>query len=335
MFIQLQSLTFTGILVFDSQPASYAVSLCPPHCAHRSLGIHFGSDCCFVPDASRIDTGLQLLGDNDIIECWSADSSRTWRLSVKPGNTKVVQTEDWLLVAVWLSDKDCEEMAQATERAYATMLELAREAHMPHVVRSWNYLPHINRGDGDSETYKQFCAGRAAAYQEKGIAQADFASASALGTHSANAIFYQLSTPVRGQHFENPLQVSAYDYPRQYGPRSPTFARATACQLGENNVLFISGTASVKGHQSVHIGEIHQQTQQTLANLDALLSDIGTKLAARITPDFLKVYIRHPSDFPLVRDLVEARFPQCEFVYVAADICRADLLVEIDGHCWL
>ena len=52
----------------------------------------------------------------------------------------------------------------------------------------------------------------------------------------------------------NPRQVNAYDYPSLYGPRSPSFARASLYRSDSATQLFISGTASVVGHQSQHKG---------------------------------------------------------------------------------
>ena len=49
------------------------------------------------------------------------------------------------------------------------------------------------------------------------------------------------------RHFENPRQVPAFEYPAQYGPRPPSFSRATAVKAGEGRWIFISGTAAVVG----------------------------------------------------------------------------------------
>jgi hypothetical protein len=58
--------------------------------------------------------------------------------------------------------------------------------------------------------------------------------------------------------------VSAYDYPRQYGPAAPSFSRAA---LTPDPLLLISGTASIVGHASVHLGDVTAQLEETLANL--------------------------------------------------------------------
>jgi chorismate lyase/3-hydroxybenzoate synthase len=72
-------------------------------------------------------------------------------------------------------------------------------------------------------------------------------------------------------HLGNPRQVNAYEYPTIYGPRSPSFARATLCRSDSATHLFISGTASVVGHQSQHVGSADLQALETVTNLRALV----------------------------------------------------------------
>ena len=65
-----------------------------------------------------------------------------------------------------------------------------------------------------------FCKGRYEAFIAEGFEPKQFPAASALG--HAKPIFqvYVIASKQANQHFENPDQVSAYDYPRQYGPKA-------------------------------------------------------------------------------------------------------------------
>ena len=82
---------------------------------------------------------------------------------------------------------------------------------------------------------------------------------------------YWLAARVAGTPLENPRQVAAYRYPRQYGPQSPTFARAMLPPAGSDMPLLLSGTASVVGHETRHPGDVLAQLDETFANLDSLL----------------------------------------------------------------
>ncbi len=227
-----------------------------------------------------------------------------------------------------------DEVSDKTEQAYSWLLHHSSSVGMQHVVRTWNYLPAINQGEADQEVYKQFCQGRARAYLNRAIKAEDFAAASALGTQASAATIYQLSTKNPGQHFENPLQISAYQYPRRYGPESPSFARATIASIGGRRALFLSGTASVEGHLSIHPYKTREQTKTTISNINHLLGHVAKKTGFKPEPSFLKVYVRNTEDLKSVAEIVERTYG-CPSLYLKADICRRELMVEIDGHCWI
>ena len=69
---------------------------------------------------------------------------------------------------------------------------------------------------------------------------------------------------------ENPLQMPAYEYPDTYGPRSPSFARATTVTTAGVASLYVSGTASIRGHRTVG-ATLEEQIKVTMENIDALL----------------------------------------------------------------
>jgi chorismate lyase/3-hydroxybenzoate synthase len=127
---------------------------------------------------------------------------------------------------------------------------------------------------------------------------------------------------------ENPRQVSAWRYPRQYGRTPPSFARATL--LPADDVLAISGTAAVVGHASAHAGDIEAQLGETLRNLETLLTTGGLPAGFDHRAP-LKVYVRRRSDENAVRTFAAKHLPDAPLLIVHGDICRAELLVEIDG----
>ena len=134
---------------------------------------------------------------------------------------------------------------------------------------------------------------------------------------------------------ENPRQVSAFHYPSLYGPRSPTFSRAALAHPPGQEILFVSGTASIVGHQTVHPGNVRAQTAECLDNIEAVLAEAaGVARSGRFAPGDLgyRAYVRHPADLAAVRQVVMQRLCDAPVVYVQADVCRADLLVEIEGQ---
>ncbi len=132
-----------------------------------------------------------------------------------------------------------------------------------------------------------------------------------------------------GTQVENPRQVSAYRYPPAYGPKSPSFSRGTVPPPDWGRAFFLSGTASVVGHATTHVGEPLGQLEETLSNIGALLdgpaADAGAKCGGSLRFDLLKIYLRRPEHFPAIRDALAPRLdPATVAVYLQADICRAE-----------
>lgn len=249
-----------------------------------------------------------------------------------------VETEQYLLLALWADEHDAAGLAAATERLYRELLEQTRVRGYPHLVRVWNYFADINGEEQGLERYRQFCLGRFDAFAAADIAENQFPSACALGHRGGDLLIYALASKIAPHHFENPRQASAYHYPAEYGPRSPSFARASLLSLpGQAPKLFVSGTASVVGFVTLHPYQLNEQITVTLENLDLLLAHVTQQYASEagdlpaLEAEVLKVYVRNAGDLGAIKQRIEQAYPQVPVVYVAADICRADLLLEIDG----
>jgi chorismate lyase / 3-hydroxybenzoate synthase len=235
-------------------------------------------------------------------------------------------------------------MQAASQRAYADMFEVLAAEACPHLLRVWNYLADINRDEGGSERYRQFNAGRQQAFIEAHRSAFEGAPAAcALGVRAGPLRVYFLAGREPPLAIENPRQVSAYRYPPDYGPRSPSFSRAALADAGGGRqVLFISGTASIVGHVSLHIGDVRRQTEESLLNIATVSRVAEERAGSAIAPGDLvyTVYLRDPADLGVVREVFERAVGATstaarEAVYLQADICRADLLVEIEAHGFL
>ncbi|HUX73564.1 MAG TPA: hypothetical protein VMV25_06670 [Steroidobacteraceae bacterium] len=229
-------------------------------------------------------------------------------------------------------------LREATEIAYRAMFETLDACGHPHLVRVWHYLPQINRQVDGDERYRHFNSARRAAFARSGRARADCApAATAVGSIAGSPLTIHflaaLKPPIM---IENPRQVSAYRYPSRYGRDSPLFSRACLLRDAPGTNLFISGTASIVGHESIHRGDAAAQTRESLANIAVLLEEADRHAACgrhRFADLRLKVYLRRPADFEAVRREIELHALRAEsIVYLQADICRDDLLVEIEAN---
>ncbi|HEX5645763.1 MAG TPA: hypothetical protein VFX56_02225 [Nitrospira sp.] len=245
--------------------------------------------------------------------------------------------DDVLFGAVHSEESPGALLDTVTHRAYRHLLVQARTLGYPHLLRVWNYFSRINGEFDGLERYQRFCAGRHQALAE-GLA--DFPrtlpAGTAVGTMSGPLKIHFLAARQPGTHVENPRQMRAYEYPRVYGPHSPSFARATLRLSTFGSRLFIAGTASVVGHVSKHIGEPHQQTMEIIQNLNALITHTeqrhGLTRRQWYGQALFKVYIRHPEHFVTVRDILEEQLPShAQVLYLQGEMCRRELLVEIEG----
>lgn len=227
-------------------------------------------------------------------------------------------------------------LAKRSLDLYSGLVQLLQTRGYPHLLRAWNTIENLNSEFRGLERYRHFCAGRHDALVAlRPDLAGRYPAASALGTENGGLSVYCLAARAPGVTVENPHQISAYHYPADYGPRSPSFSRALVKQWDGGTDLFLSGTASVTGHRSRHAGDPAAQVGLALDNVETLIETAGQKTHCPFPASphrFFKAYIRHAKDFPAARDIVSRRLGDgAQVIYLQADICRSDLLFEIEG----
>ena len=245
---------------------------------------------------------------------------------------------------------DAAGLEQAVDGAYAVIAEaLAASGH--HPVRFWNFVPgiHADMGGG-RDRYMVFNAGRYAAF-ERWFGQAALftrtvPTASAVGVGADALAIYALGGRDAGLPVENPRQVPAYRYSARYGPLPPCFARGTIVSGfgGAGPTLLVGGTASIVGEDSQHVRDARQQALETFENLAELVAAARRQVTGATPPAAdapraafdaftdLRVYIVRDGDAPLLREMVTERFGRtARLEFAQADLCRRELLIEIEG----
>lgn len=221
--------------------------------------------------------------------------------------------------------------------AYDSIFETVKNNDYSNISRIWNQIPNINAYSGEKERYTKFCHGRAESFQKN---ENIYPAATGIGCRGESLCIYLISTSRNiNKYIENPNQTPAYKYPPKYGIKSPSFARAAYADNGSGTgMLYISGTASILGSETVHIGDVGKQCETTIDNIGTLIS--GTNLNSYGIEksftleniDCIKVYIKNDEDFETIRNICSKAFSNNKsIVYLKADVCRNDLLVEIEG----
>jgi chorismate lyase / 3-hydroxybenzoate synthase len=248
-----------------------------------------------------------------------------------------ITIDERLLEAGSTAAVDAGTLGRATDIAYQEIFGVLRETEHRHLIRIWNYLPEINRETGGDERYRLFNSARQLAFRKSGQATVGTVpAASALGSPAGSPIsIYFLAARQPPTMIENPRQTSAYYYPPKFGRHSPIFSRACVMREAAGTNLFVSGTASIVGHETFHKGDVGAQTRETMANISALLDEVNRAVGtARYCLDRLKfkVYVRDPADLSAIERALSMSLPSSiPIVYLQADVCREDLLVEIEA----
>jgi hypothetical protein len=296
--------------------------------------IHFGATTqTDRNDPRRITVALPELGGGAAVEVWQ--SCQAVEFGYEEGF--FYSRNDTILFAHTLLDETAfHDLEEATHDAYCRALALLRCERFPHWLRVWNYFPDINRESNALERYKAFCVGRHRALSIIPEFQQQLPPSSAIGTNSPGLLIYLLAAKHPGIPIENPRQVSAYRYPQRYSPKSPSFCRAVVKQWARHAHLYVSGTASIVGHESRHIEDTLSQLEETLRNLKAVIDNANRHVPLGIhTPgelSLLKIYLRDPHDLdPIRHRFGELLISHPPVMFLRGDICRRELSIEIEA----
>ncbi len=325
--------------------ATAPISACPYHVRyvdaasarpddHTLACIRFGTDLDPQNDPRVIDVALDQIGANPQAQLWHSDAP------VQHGRDEGIgyaHNGEVLFGSIRVAEADLLHMDRAAFRAYVRMDVLMRKLGYPSWLRVWIYMGGITQGDGDGERYRQFCLGRHRALSLKPGFEQNLPAATAIGTHREGLLIYFLAAREPGVQVENPRQVSAFSYPREYGPRSPSFSRATLKHWHGVSHLYVSGTASIVGHASQHQDDAAMQLGEVANNIRALVKNalalhLPGHTENECRPLGLKLYLRQRQLLPLLAPLLPQLFGDgTTILCMEGDICRRDLLLEVEG----
>lgn len=222
--------------------------------------------------------------------------------------------------------------------------------------RFWIYINNILPVGGMVDNYQQINSARISAFDfyhippTKNRSDKYVPASTGIGTSGDHLVLSSLSVVspfVRIESLENDLQTSAFAYPDKVSQNPPLFSRAVQIIHDSEIMLFISGTASIKNHSTVYSGDIQRQLQQTLLNIANLVNsasripvidDWNPSVFEVISSSALQlvVYIKKYSDLNYVKSFIHNNISErVDIIYLNADVCREDLLVEIEGIAFL
>lgn len=241
------------------------------------------------------------------------------------------------------SDRSCQVNA---EKTFADLTLLLQQAgmEMKHIIRQWNYLEDILGFDGEEQRYQEFNNVRSRYYGDVFL-ENGYPAATGIGMNRGGVIIEFVavdSSEIISKPVDNPGQISAHKYSEKVlvGDEcviktTPKFERARYLENREKKLFLISGTASIVGEKTMGVDDPELQTEVTIENIQRLYSDEVLKSISDNTlePKYghARVYVKNRRDFAAIKRTFKKHYGNLPVVYIIADICRNDLLVEIEG----
>lgn len=238
---------------------------------------------------------------------------------------------------------------RATQELFEQTTAQLRSAGMgwEQVIRTWWYLGDITGYEGGVERYQELNRARAEAFAGVtfgGVNPSGYPASTGIGmspgagTALATLALQTDRKEVRLVPVENPRQIPAYDYARRYSQLSPKFSRAMALVTPDYITTWISGTASIVQSEVSHPDDAVAQTEQTLDNIRELIAAEnfarhGIAGAGTTLRDLAKVrvYVKRAEDFAACQAVCARRLGNVPALFLQAEVCRPELLVEIEG----
>lgn len=223
---------------------------------------------------------------------------------------------------------------QAVE-AFRLMGEVLKREGFPvqSIVRQWNYIEQITAFDGPDQHYQTFNNARGDFYARADWSEG-YPAATGIGANlggilvDADAAVFRDSACF-ATSIDNKLQVAAHAYSAEVleaarqKKTTPKFERAKSLTFDGRRVIYISGTAAIRGEESLKGVGLERQLHITMENIAHLIGN------AR--PEMLRVYLKYKSDYAEAERLMNAYKFDIPISYMWADVCRDELLIEIEG----
>lgn len=224
---------------------------------------------------------------------------------------------------------------EQSEDVFNTISGILQEEQLSpeDIVRQWNYIANITAHDGDNQNYQSFNNARSDFYGTSSWKNG-YPAATGIGTNCGgilidlDAVSFSTTKNIIVP-IDNKLQVSAHKYSEQVLERScerkstPKFERAKALIIDDKKLIYISGTAAIRGEESLRNVGLKEQLDITMENIFQLTGN--SKIV------MLRVYLKDFENQSDIEQMMSTYNLNIPIVYIQADVCRDELLVEIEG----
>jgi len=224
------------------------------------------------------------------------------------------------------------------------------EMEFSDVVRQWNFIENILQispnGVGPKQNYQIFNDVRTEFYNRSNYKNG-YPAATGIGMSSGGVILEFIAVTNSETNsiipLKNPRQIDAHQYTNKVLvgagreiKATPKFERAKVLVAENCHKVFISGTAAILGENTINDNNVETQTEITIDNIDSLISSQnmnthGILMYGKTAKEYIRVYVKDEKEIPKVKQVCQKRWGNIQALYLVSDICRDDLLVEIEG----
>jgi len=278
---------------------------------------------------SVLTSGPQILNRKNIYEIWEVQDKV---FQEKYNDINLSRSKNYIFGFVMIdagSLNSYEEIKENIRKKYKDFFGIANQNSMS-IIKIWHYLPQLLKTYADSKTnYSLLCEAREVIYKEK-YKDSSFPAATVIGIEGNKILIYFLAAACKEYNaIENKRQVSSYDYPQNIFLEKPMFSRAVSFTdiEGADKKIIISGTASIKGYESIHSMNVLNQLDEALKNYQTFVNIKGnnTNLCRIYLTKSQKIYSAE------ITKKLDNIFDYNNYILLEGEICRNNLLIEIEG----
>ncbi len=258
---------------------------------------------------------------------------------------------------VWAAGLGNDEYRNDTRKAASASFDMVAEIlqmenlSMNNLVRQWNFIGDILGMKEGFQNYQVFNEVRSE-YYKKYRTITGFPAATGVGMKYGGVFldFCALKSDdsIKLKAINNPNQINAYEYGQQVlkgitgtvgsAKHPPQFERGLLLMNKTASTLFVSGTASIIGQETIGKGDVKEQTLVTIENIRKI-ADIerirqldGKQDMGQVRFSLVRVYVKKQEYFKSVKSICNDHFRDSPVIFIEADICRDDLLTEIEAE---
>ena len=182
------------------------------------------------------------------------------------------------------------------------------------IIRQWNYIEQITHLDGSDQHYQMFNNVRSEFYGKTNWSNG-YPAATGIGANLGGVL-----VDVDAAVFLRDAWVLETAHQKK---ATPKFERAKSMTFDDRRIVYISGTAAIRGEESLIGVGLERQLHITMENIAQLIGEAQLKM--------LRVYLKEKSFFEEAHRLLDAYQLNIPISYMWADVCRDELLIEIEG----